>query len=149
MEQKKKEDGKLKNDVSEKEKLEMERKKLEMERQKEEMELLKKQRAERIKKRKFPMDDIKLIEEDKELNVKRPSGINKSPFLPYALTYVMPHDECSYNSNDGKTDYTITPTKRPKTKKVHHHQLLIYVPPSHHHPLEWEARVLFQVEIVV
>jgi len=42
--------------------------------------------AERIRKRKFPMDDLKLIVEDKELNVKPPHGICSLPFLPFSLS---------------------------------------------------------------
>ena len=56
---------------------------------------LAKEREERIKKRRFPMDDLKLITEDKELGVKRPSEIARPPFLPFALQSLLPHDERS------------------------------------------------------
>jgi hypothetical protein len=49
--------------------------------------------AERIKKRKFPMDDIELEKEDKELGVKPPSHVTRRPFLPYALTSLIPFEE--------------------------------------------------------
>jgi len=49
--------------------------------------------ADRIKKRKFPMDDIELEKEDKELGVKPPSDVTRRPFLPFALTYLVPFDE--------------------------------------------------------
>ena len=53
----------------------------------------------RIKKRRFPMEDLKLIVEDKELGVKRPVDIARPPFLPFVLQSLLSHDE------------------RPKTKK--------------------------------
>jgi hypothetical protein len=49
--------------------------------------------AERIKKRKFPMDDFELEKEDKELGVKPPADVTRRPFLPYALTSLVPYDE--------------------------------------------------------
>lgn len=49
--------------------------------------------ADRIKKRKFPMDDLDLEKEDKELAVKPPSHLTRRPFIPYALTYVVPFEE--------------------------------------------------------
>ena len=42
--------------------------------------------AEMIRKRKFPINDLKLIVEDKELNVKPPHWIYSLPFLPYSLS---------------------------------------------------------------
>lgn len=49
--------------------------------------------AERIKKRRFPMDDIELIAEDKELGVKRPSDVSKQPFIPFTLASLIPFDD--------------------------------------------------------
>jgi hypothetical protein len=49
--------------------------------------------AERIKKRRFPMDDLKLIAEDKELGVKRPADVTKQPFLPFTFTSLIPFDD--------------------------------------------------------
>lgn len=47
---------------------------------------------ERIKKRKFPMEDLELITEDKELGVKRPANVTKQPFLPFILSTLVPQD---------------------------------------------------------
>ena len=58
-----------------------------------------KEREDRIKKRRFPMEDLKLICEDKELCVKKSSDVTRPPFLPFVFQSLMPHDE------------------RPKTKK--------------------------------
>ncbi len=49
--------------------------------------------AEKIKKRRFPMDDRKLIAEDKELGVKRPADKSKQPFLPFTLSSIIPCDD--------------------------------------------------------
>lgn len=45
-----------------------------------------------LKKRRFPVDDLVLIAEDKELGVKKPADIGKAPFLPFALHSLLPHD---------------------------------------------------------
>ena len=58
------------------------------------------EREDRIKKRRFPMDDLKLIAEDKELAVKRPADVTRPTFLPFVLQSLLPHDA------------------RPKTKKA-------------------------------
>lgn len=47
---------------------------------------------ERIKKRKFPMDDLELVSEDKELGVKKPANLTRQPFLPFILSTLIPHD---------------------------------------------------------
>lgn len=74
------------------EQVEVEKKKAEAEKKKAEALVRAKQLAERIRKRKFPMDDLKLIAEDKELGVKCPEVVTKQPYLPYALSLVVPHD---------------------------------------------------------
>jgi hypothetical protein len=48
--------------------------------------------ADRIKKRRFPMDDLQLIAEDRELGVKRPPTVTKPPYLPFAMQSLLPHD---------------------------------------------------------
>jgi hypothetical protein len=82
--------------MTEEEKQALELKRLakeEAERKKAEAIAREKEIAERIKKRRFPMDDIELIAEDNELGIKRPEGVTKPPFLPYALSYVVPIDD--------------------------------------------------------
>jgi len=51
-----------------------------------------KERDDRLKRRRFPMDDLELIAEDKELGVKKPADVTKSPFLPFVLQSLEPHD---------------------------------------------------------
>jgi len=45
-----------------------------------------------LKKRRFPIDDLVLIAEDKKLGVKKPADVGRSPFLPFALHSLLPHD---------------------------------------------------------
>ena len=49
--------------------------------------------AERIRKRRFPMDDLALIAEDKLLGVKRPVDIARQPFMPFTLTSLTNFDD--------------------------------------------------------
>lgn len=51
-----------------------------------------KERDDRLKRRRFPMDDLELIAEDKELGVKKPADVTKQPFLPFVLQSLVPHD---------------------------------------------------------
>mmetsp|Transcript_21852 Transcript_21852/g.30686 ORF Transcript_21852/g.30686 Transcript_21852/m.30686 type:complete len:1406 (+) Transcript_21852:73-4290(+) len=48
---------------------------------------------ERIRKRKFPMDDLDLIAEDKELNVKPPDDVTEPPVLPDIMSALVPFHE--------------------------------------------------------
>ena len=96
--ERKKAEAELKKQEAECKKKEAERikleQKLEQERKKRIAMEIAHKRAERIRKRKFPMDDLKLIEEDKELNVKLPEGLKKPPnYIPYALSSVIPHSQ--------------------------------------------------------
>ena len=50
---------------------------------KQEAERLAKLRAERLRRRRFPMEDTKLHKEDAELQVKPPSDVISRPYLPY------------------------------------------------------------------
>jgi histone H1/5 len=59
----------------------------ERQREKERFEL-----AERLKKRRFPMDDTQLHAEDKELKVKPPSKVKPRPMLPYFWHVPLPLD---------------------------------------------------------
>jgi len=89
--------------VTEERKLELKRRELELQQKRIEREEAEKKKreallrakilAERIRKRKFPMDDLELILEDKVLGVKCPEHVTKQPYLPYALSSVVPHDE--------------------------------------------------------
>ena len=77
------------------EKAEFERKKaaaLARKRAKEEADRQEKIRLERIKKRKFPMDDFELMAEDEELKVKPPQESRNFPKMPYVMQAVIPHD---------------------------------------------------------
>jgi len=65
----------------------------EAERKKKVAEAKAKEVADRIKKRRFPMDDLALIAEDKELGVKRPADVTKQPSIPYTMTSLIPFDE--------------------------------------------------------
>jgi len=96
--ERKKAEAELKKQEAERKKEEAARikleQKLEQERKKKIAMEIARKRAERIRKRKFPMDDLKLIEEDKELNVKPPEGLKKPPnYIPYALVSVIPHSQ--------------------------------------------------------
>ncbi len=46
--------------------------------------------AERLRKRRFPMEDTNLHAEDKELGVKPPDDVSKRPALPYTLSCIVP-----------------------------------------------------------
>ena len=59
---------------------------------KEEADRQEKIRLERIKKRKFPMDDFELMAEDEELKVKPPQESRNFPKMPYVMQAVIPHD---------------------------------------------------------
>ena len=81
--------------MSPEERAEWERKKAEAlarKRAKEEAERQKKIREDRIKKRKFPMDDFLLMAEDEELEVKPPPEVRSFPKMPYVMQAVIPHD---------------------------------------------------------
>ena len=52
-----------------------------------------KERAEKIRKRKFPMDDTLLRIEDKALGIKAPEGTAKLATLPYALECCIPFEQ--------------------------------------------------------
>ena len=62
-------------------------------RRKEEAERKERIRLERIRKRRFPMEDTKLHAEDKELNVKPPADILSRPALPYFWQITLPLDD--------------------------------------------------------
>ncbi len=64
----------------------------ELERKKEAMAKKAKELEEKLKKRRFPMEDLELIAEDKELGVKRPAHVTRSPYMPFALQSILPHD---------------------------------------------------------
>lgn len=55
-----------------------------------EEERVRKERADRLRKRRFPMEDTKLHAEDKELSVKPPETIQKTPLLPYFFACTLP-----------------------------------------------------------
>ena len=75
--------------------LEKERKKAERKLKKLEEEKKAKELADRIKKRKFPMEDTILHAEDKELNVKPPASVTKPPVLPFVFQVVKRHSKAS------------------------------------------------------
>mmetsp|Transcript_6232 Transcript_6232/g.8811 ORF Transcript_6232/g.8811 Transcript_6232/m.8811 type:complete len:1455 (+) Transcript_6232:93-4457(+) len=58
----------------------------------------KKEIAEKIKKRKYPIEDTKLHKEDKEWGVKAPSEVKRRPPLPYLGLAVVPYDQRSQKS---------------------------------------------------
>ena len=81
--------------MSPEERAEWERKKAEAHARKlakEEAERQRKIREDRIKKRKFPMDDFLLMAEDEELQVKPPPEVRSFPKMPYVMQAVIPHD---------------------------------------------------------
>ena len=63
-----------------------------LERKKEAMAKIAKELQDKIKKRRFPMEDLELIAEDKTLGVKRPADVTRPTFLPYALQSLLAHD---------------------------------------------------------
>ena len=76
-----------------KKRLEREKKKL-IERQRKEEEARKaKELADKIRRRQFPMDDLRLIEEDKELGVNPPEDVTERPSLPCLWTFSVPFEE--------------------------------------------------------
>ena len=81
--------------MSPEERAEWERKKAEAHARKlakEEAERQRKIREDRIKKRKFPMDDFLLMAEDEELQVKPPPEVRSFPKMPYVMQAVILHD---------------------------------------------------------
>ena len=74
-----------------------------------ELEAKTKERADRLRKRRFPMEDTKLHAEDKELNVKPPADVIPRPYIPYFFTLTRPFsDSCRV----GKTpDKILQPSK--------------------------------------
>ncbi len=66
---------------------------MEAERKKAEADAKAQEIAERIRKRRFPMDDLELIAEDKELGVKRSAAISRQPFLPLTMSSLIRFDE--------------------------------------------------------
>lgn len=62
------------------------------------------ERAERLKKRRFPMEDTKLHWEDKEFDIKPPTDVTPRPYLPYFWQMTRPLD-CP--SRKGKTSSTV------------------------------------------
>ncbi|GKY92276.1 hypothetical protein MPSEU_000198700 [Mayamaea pseudoterrestris] len=65
-----------------------------------ELERKTKERADRLRKRRYPMEDTKLHVEDKELNVKPPADVISRPYLPYFFSLTRPFDD---SSRFGKT----------------------------------------------
>jgi hypothetical protein len=68
-------------------------KEVERQRKRRETERLKEERLERIKKRRFPMEDTRLHAEDKELGVKPPSFVKRRPGLPYFFQLLERHNK--------------------------------------------------------
>ena len=62
------------------------------------------QRADRLKKRRFPMEDTRLHAEDKELGVKPPADVTTRPYLPYFWHLTMP---LNHPERQGKTGSTV------------------------------------------
>jgi histone H1/5 len=54
-----------------------------------------KERLERLRRRRFPMEDTKLHDEDKELNVKPPPDVMARPYLPYFWHLTRPLNDPS------------------------------------------------------
>ncbi|GAX12095.1 hypothetical protein FisN_15Lh213 [Fistulifera solaris] len=75
-------------------------KKEEAAKRKAEFEAKAKERAERLRRRRFPMEDTKLHAEDKELNVKPPADVTARPYLPYFWHATVPPN---HPSRLGKT----------------------------------------------
>ena len=49
--------------------------------------------ADKIRKRKFPMDDVSLRTEDKLLGIRSPDGTDKLSLLPHALECCIPFEQ--------------------------------------------------------
>jgi histone H1/5 len=62
------------------------------------------ERAERIRRRRFPMEDHKLHLEDKELNVKPPPDVTSRPHLPWFWYMTLPLDD---PARKGKTSDSV------------------------------------------
>jgi linker histone H1 and H5 family/Williams-Beuren syndrome DDT (WSD), D-TOX E motif len=60
--------------------------------------------ADRLRRRRFPMEDTKLHKEDRELNVKPPSAIQQRPNLPYFWNLTVP---LHLRKQSGKTSGSI------------------------------------------
>ena len=79
-------------------------KKEEAARRKAEAEAKAKERAERLRRRRFPMEDTKLHAEDKELGVKAPADVHPRPYLPYFWNLTLPLGD---PGRSGKTSSSI------------------------------------------
>jgi linker histone H1 and H5 family/PWWP domain/Williams-Beuren syndrome DDT (WSD), D-TOX E motif len=60
--------------------------------------------ADRLRRRRFPMEDTQLHKEDKEFGVKPPSGVLTRPHLPYFWTLTVP---LTQRATGGKTNTAI------------------------------------------
>eukprot|EP00977_Amphora_coffeiformis_P022361 scaffold10856_cov229-Amphora_coffeaeformis.AAC.12 len=74
------------------------------EKRREEQERAARERADRIKRRRFPMEDTRLHQEDKELHVRPPSDVTARPYLPYFWQITLPLDD---PARKGKTSDSI------------------------------------------
>ena len=63
-----------------------------------------KERSDRLRRRRFPMEDTKLHREDKELNVKPPADVLPRPYLPFFWHTTAP---MHHPSRQGKTSDSI------------------------------------------
>ena len=63
-----------------------------------------KERADRLRRRRFPMEDTKLHAEDKELSVKPPVDVVARPYLPYFWHSILPFGD---PARSGKTSSSI------------------------------------------
>merc|ERR1719362_1910226 len=64
--------------------------------------------ADKIKKRKFPMDDLELLEEDKGLGVQTPNTLLRPPFVPHILSMTLPREEGPSRLADTPSDIVTT-----------------------------------------
>jgi linker histone H1 and H5 family len=60
--------------------------------------------ADRLRRRRFPMEDTQLHREDKEFGVKAPAGVLSRPYLPYFWTLTVPRAQ---RTTGGKTNTAI------------------------------------------
>lgn len=74
------------------------------EKKKEAQEKAARERADRIRRRRFPMEDTRLHQEDKELQVRPPADVTSRPYMPYFWQITLPLDD---PARKGKTSDSI------------------------------------------
>lgn len=79
--------------------------KVEKQRAKEEVIRKAKEKAERLRRRRFPMEDTRLHLEDKELGLAPPKGVKRRPVLPHFFQLVRPDNKNSASSKCDAMDY--------------------------------------------